>query len=173
MRPILISGGRVIDPEDSPKYLNSPETPLHNKGRTLYGLNLTKGEIRKRGFVIIVEGYFDFAQVFQAGGLPVVATCGTALTVPQAQHLRRFASKSVLCCGSFFASRVARLSLTVSMTWKGRLTRGTSLSVPSSLYLPGQTSSVLVMSIFAMRVSPLVLPIRNRPRQRRASRDRR
>ena len=60
-------------------------------------MNLTKGEIRKRGFAIVVEGYFDFAQVFQAGGLPVVATCGTALTVPQAQHLRRFASKTVLC----------------------------------------------------------------------------
>jgi DNA primase len=94
---VIAFGGRALEKDQVPKYLNSPETPLYNKGRTLYGLNLTKGEIRKRGFVIIVEGYFDFAQVFQAGGLPVVATCGTALTVPQAQHLRRFASKSVLC----------------------------------------------------------------------------
>ena len=62
-----------------PKYLNSPETPIYTKSRTLYGLNLTKGDLRKAGFAIIVEGYFDFAQVYQAGGLPVVATCGTAL----------------------------------------------------------------------------------------------
>ena len=94
---VIAFGGRALDKDQVPKYLNSPETALYNKGRTLYGLNLTKADIRKLGFVIIVEGYFDFAQVFQAGGLPVVATCGTALTVPQAQHLRRFASKAVLC----------------------------------------------------------------------------
>jgi hypothetical protein len=51
---------------------------------------------------------------------------------------------------NLLTSRVARLSLMVSMTWNGRLTRGTSLRVPSSLYFPGQTSSVLVMSIFAI-----------------------
>lgn len=94
---VIAFGGRALEPDQVPKYLNSPETALYNKSRTLYGLHLTKGEIRKRGFAIIVEGYFDFAQVFQAGGLPVVATCGTALTVPQAQQLRRFASKAVLC----------------------------------------------------------------------------
>jgi DNA primase len=94
---VIAFGGRALDKDQVPKYLNSPETALYNKSRTLYGLNLTKAEIRTRGFVIVVEGYFDFAQVFQAGGLPVVATCGTALTVPQAQHLRRFASKCVLC----------------------------------------------------------------------------
>ena len=94
---VIAFGGRALEKDQVPKYLNSPETALYNKSRTLYGLNLTKGEIRKRGFAIVVEGYFDFAQVFQAGGLPVVATCGTALTVPQAQHLRRFASKAVLC----------------------------------------------------------------------------
>ena len=94
---VIAFGGRALEKDQVPKYLNSPETALYNKSRTLYGLNLTKGEIRKRGFAIVVEGYFDFAQVFQAGGLPVVATCGTALTVPQAQHLRRFASKTVLC----------------------------------------------------------------------------
>jgi DNA primase len=94
---VIAFGGRALEKDQVPKYLNSPETPLYNKSRTLYGLNLTKGELRKRGFAIIVEGYFDFAQVFQAGGLPVVATCGTALTVPQAQQLRRFAPKAVLC----------------------------------------------------------------------------
>jgi DNA primase len=94
---VIAFGGRALDQDQVPKYLNSPETPIYSKSRTLYGLNLTKGDLRKLHFAIIVEGYFDFAQVYQAGGLPVVATCGTALTNPQAQLLRRFASKAVLC----------------------------------------------------------------------------
>jgi DNA primase len=94
---IVAFGGRALDRNQVPKYLNSPETAIYSKGRTLYGLHLTKGDIRKRGFTIIVEGYFDFAQVYQASGLPVVATCGTALTSAQAQQLRRFAPKAVLC----------------------------------------------------------------------------
>ncbi len=94
---VVAFGGRALDREQVPKDLNSPETPIYSKSRTLYGLNLTKAELRKAGFAIIVEGYFDFAQVYQAGGLPVVATCGTALTSAQAQMLRRFAPKAVLC----------------------------------------------------------------------------
>ena len=69
-------GHRVRRPGDGPgpgrpKYLNSPETPIYSKGRTLYGLNLTKAGIRKLGFAVLVEGYFDFAQVFQAEAAPV------------------------------------------------------------------------------------------------------
>ena len=94
---VIAFGGRALDKDQVPKYLNSPETPIYSKSRTLYGLSLTKAELRKLHFAIIVEGYFDFAQVYQAGGLPVVATCGTALTTSQAQLLRRFASKAVLC----------------------------------------------------------------------------
>ena len=93
---VVAFGGRAIDTDQQPKYLNSPETPIYSKSRTLYGLNLTKGDVRKASFAVIVEGYFDFAQVYQAGGVPVVATCGTALTPQQAQMLRRFASKAVL-----------------------------------------------------------------------------
>ncbi len=94
---IVAFGGRALETDQGPKYLNSPETSIYSKSRTLYGLNLTKADVRKASFVILVEGYFDFAQVFQAGGLPVVATCGTALTTAQAQVLRRFAPKAVLC----------------------------------------------------------------------------
>jgi DNA primase len=94
---VIAFGGRALEPDQQPKYLNSPETPIYTKSRTLYGLNLTKGDLRKVGYSLIVEGYFDFAQVYQAGGFPVIATCGTALTSPQAQMLRRFASKAVLC----------------------------------------------------------------------------
>ena len=93
---VVAFGGRALETDQQPKYLNSPETPIYTKSRTLYGLHLTKAGLRKASFVAIVEGYFDFAQVYQAGGLPVVATCGTALTTAQAQLLRRFASKAVL-----------------------------------------------------------------------------
>ncbi len=94
---VIAFGGRALEVDQVPKYLNSPETPIYTKSRTLYGLNLTKGVLRKGNFALIVEGYFDFAQVHQAGGFPVVATCGTALTSQQAQMLRRFAGKAVLC----------------------------------------------------------------------------
>jgi DNA primase len=89
-------GGRSMESDQVPKYLNSPETPIYSKGRTLYGLHLTKTGIRKLGYVVMVEGYFDFAQVFQANAAPVVASCGTALTQQQAQLLRRFTGKVVL-----------------------------------------------------------------------------
>src|SRR2546422_5562736 len=88
---VIAFGGRQMEPDQGgPKYLNSPETPIYSKGRTLYGLQLTKGQIRKLGWVVLVEGYFDFAQVFQANAAPVVASCGTALTHQQTQMLRRF-----------------------------------------------------------------------------------
>lgn len=94
---VIAFGGRALEPDQQPKYLNSPETPIYTKSRTLYGLNLSKHNVRKGNFALVVEGYFDFAQVHQAGGLPVIATCGTALTSQQAQMLRRFTPKAVLC----------------------------------------------------------------------------
>ena len=93
---VVAFGGRAMEADQQPKYLNSPETPIYSKGRTLYGLHLTKGDIRRVGYVVLVEGYFDFAQALQAGVLAVVATCGTALSVQQAHLLRRFADKIVL-----------------------------------------------------------------------------
>jgi DNA primase len=94
---VIAFGGRQMDADQGgPKYLNSPETAIYSKSRTLYGLNLTKGHIRKTGFAVLVEGYFDFAQVFQSQAAPAVASCGTALTTQQAQLLRRFTSKVVL-----------------------------------------------------------------------------
>jgi DNA primase len=93
---VVAFAGRAMDADQVPKYLNSPETPIYSKSRTVYGLNVTKPLVRKAGFAVLVEGYFDFAQVMQESRLPVVATCGTALTTQQAQILRRFASKIVL-----------------------------------------------------------------------------
>jgi DNA primase len=92
---IIAFGGRALEKDQQPKYLNSPETPIYSKSRTLYGLHLSKIAIRQSGFVVLVEGYFDFGQVYQAG-FPVVASCGTALTPQQAQQLRRFVGKVVL-----------------------------------------------------------------------------
>ncbi|HEV2984289.1 MAG TPA: DNA primase [Vicinamibacterales bacterium] len=95
--PVVAFGGRQMDPDQGgPKYLNSPETPIYSKSRTLYGLSLTKAQIRKAGFAVLVEGYFDFAQLFQSQAAPVVASCGTALTPQQAHLLRRFTSNIVL-----------------------------------------------------------------------------
>ena len=93
---VIAFGGRAVDADQQPKYLNSPETPIYSKGRMLYGLHLSKAAIRKRGWGVLVEGYFDFALVYQAGIQSVVASCGTALTPQQAQQLRRFTNRVML-----------------------------------------------------------------------------
>ena len=93
---VIAFGGRSMDADQVPKYLNSPETPIYSKSRTLYGLNYSKAAVRKLGYAVMVEGYFDFAQVFQSQAAPVVASCGTALTQSQAQLLHRFTTRIVL-----------------------------------------------------------------------------
>jgi DNA primase len=93
---VVAFGGRAMEADQQPKYLNSPETPIYAKSRTLYGLHLTRHAIRQAGYAVLVEGYFDFAQLLQAGIAAVVASCGTALTPHQCQLLRRFTSKVVL-----------------------------------------------------------------------------
>jgi DNA primase len=93
---VVAFGGRAMDANQAPKYLNSSETAIYSKGRTLYGLNLMKAAIRQLGFAVVVEGYFDFAQLLKTEAAPAVASCGTALTPHQAQLLRRFTSKVVL-----------------------------------------------------------------------------
>jgi DNA primase len=105
---VVAFGGRQMDSEQGgPKYLNSPETPIYSKSRTLYGLHLTKSWIREVGFAVLVEGYFDFAQVFQSHAAPAVASCGTALTPQQARLLHRFASRVVLSFDSDLAGQGA------------------------------------------------------------------
>ena len=89
-------GGRVLTSDQEPKYLNSPETAAYTKGRHLYGLNLTRDEIRRKGFAILVEGYLDLIVPYQAGVGNAVASLGTALTPEQARLLGRFARKVVV-----------------------------------------------------------------------------
>jgi len=93
---IIAFGGRAMDAGQQPKYLNSPETAIYVKGRTLYGLNLGKHAISRLKYAVLVEGYFDWAQAYQAGITNVVASSGTALTPAQGKLLRRFAGKVVL-----------------------------------------------------------------------------
>jgi DNA primase len=89
-------GGRVIgEAPDQPKYINSPETPLYHKGRSLYGLYENKNEIRRERVAILVEGYMDLIGLWQAGVRNVAATLGTALTPEQALLLRRFADRVI------------------------------------------------------------------------------
>ncbi len=95
MFPILDSmgrnigfGGRILGPGE-PKYLNSPESPVFSKGKTLYGLNWAKNDIRREDQVLVVEGYFDVVRLMAAGATTVVAAMGTALTDAQAAALRK------------------------------------------------------------------------------------
>ena len=81
-------GGRIID-DGEPKYLNSPETPVFQKGHELYGLFEARQAIRETGFVIVVEGYMDVVALAQAGVANVVATLGTACTPNHVQKLLR------------------------------------------------------------------------------------
>ncbi|MFN2577169.1 MAG: DNA primase [Pyrinomonadaceae bacterium] len=94
-KPIAF-GGRILDPEGEPKYLNSPETSAYVKGRHLYGLHLTRDEIRRAGFAILVEGYLDLIVPYQFGVRNVVASLGTALTPEQVKLVGRFARKVVV-----------------------------------------------------------------------------
>lgn len=88
-------GGRVLD-DSQPKYLNSPETPLFEKGRVLFGLDLAKAAARAEDTAVVVEGYMDVIQAHQHGKTNVVAAMGTALTADQVKLLRKYARTIIL-----------------------------------------------------------------------------
>ena len=104
---IIGFGGRSINQEDQPKYLNSPETVLYQKSETLFGMDQAKQAIRKENQVVLVEGYFDQMRAVQHGIENVVATCGTALTTKQASMLRNHAETAILIFDSDTAGRSA------------------------------------------------------------------
>ena len=89
-------GARALQPDQEPKYLNSPETPIYHKGRVLYGLADTRDAIRRQDAALVVEGYMDLISLAQAGIQHVVATSGTALTEDHGRLLARFAHQVVL-----------------------------------------------------------------------------
>ena len=99
-------GGHALG-ADGPKYKNSPETPIYQKSRLLYGLNWAKGEIVGRGEVVICEGYTDVMAFALAGAPNAVATCGTALADDHFQILKNLARKVVLAYDSDAAGQGA------------------------------------------------------------------
>ncbi len=121
--PISEPGGRVIGfgaralDDSTPKYLNSPETPIYRKSRALYGLAQAVDAIRASHRVVVVEGYFDLLALVAAGIHEVVAPCGTALTQEHAARLRRCAQEVVLLFdGDEAGARAAERSLPILLT---------------------------------------------------------
>lgn len=104
---VIAFGGRVLDKEDGPKYLNSPETPLFHKGRELYGLWQVRQAHAKIPRLIVVEGYMDVVALFQYGITQAVATLGTATTPDHAELLFRNAADVYFCFDGDRAGRGA------------------------------------------------------------------
>ncbi|WP_102345565.1 DNA primase [Bacillus sp. Marseille-P3661] len=92
-------GGRILY-EGEPKYLNSPETQIFNKGKILYGLNIARSQIRKKQQVVLFEGYVDVISAWRAGVDNGIATLGTALTEEQATLIRRNVDNVIICYDS-------------------------------------------------------------------------
>ncbi|MFC6840102.1 DNA primase [Xanthomonas theicola] len=104
---VIAFGGRVMDKDDGPKYLNSPETALFHKGRELYGLWQVRQANQKIERLIVVEGYMDVVSLFQFGVTQAVATLGTATTSEHAELLFRNAPDVFFCFDGDGAGRRA------------------------------------------------------------------
>ena len=124
-------GGRVINPEDTPKYYNSPETPLFQKGHELYGLFMARRAIRDAGRALVVEGYMDVVALAQYGIEYAVAALGTATTPFHITKLMRQADEIVFCFDGDNAGRTA--AWRAAMNALPALTDGLKLSF---LFLP-------------------------------------
>lgn len=110
-------GGRILESakkqndrvDESPKYINSPETHIYIKSKNLYGFNFSKRFIQEEDFCIIVEGYLDFISPFQQGIKNLVASLGTAFTIEQARLLRRYTHNVVIIFDADVAGQEAAL----------------------------------------------------------------
>ena len=89
-------GARIVNPDDVPKFLNSPQTPIFDKGHLLYGLDRARKAIRTTDQAVIVEGYLDVIALHQAGFANTISPMGTALTEHQLYLLKRFTKRIVL-----------------------------------------------------------------------------
>lgn len=103
---IIGFGGRVID-NSMPKYINSPETCVYNKGKNLYALNFAKNSTEKR--VLIVEGYMDVISLHQSGIINTVASLGTALTESQGRLIKKYAEEIIISYDSDTAGQAATI----------------------------------------------------------------
>lgn len=123
---VIAFGGRILG-EGEPKYLNSPETPLYNKGKVLYGFSRAREAFRREGFGVIVEGYFDCITAHQAGLRNVVASSGTALTDGHLAQMGRYCDRWTVVFDSDSAGiRAAKKSLELFVI-HGILARGVLL----------------------------------------------
>ncbi|MCJ7694243.1 MAG: DNA primase, partial [Anaerolineaceae bacterium] len=102
-------GARVLDPNDVPKYLNSPKTDVFDKGRLLYGLDAARQNIRAKNQVVIVEGYLDVIALHQAGFANAVSPMGTALTEDQFRLVKKFTRRIILALDPDAAGEKATL----------------------------------------------------------------
>jgi DNA primase len=123
---VVAFGGRVLD-DSLPKYINSPETPVYHKGRSLYGLCQARDAMRHSREVLVVEGYFDLLALARAGFANVVATCGTALTADHARLLRRYVEKVVLVFDEDAAGRQASFRAMDALLPEGLVVRMISM----------------------------------------------
>ncbi len=125
-------GGRVLG-EGTPKYLNSPETPVFSKGRELYGLFEARNALRDAGYVLVTEGYMDVVALAQLGFPNAVATLGTACTTDHVQKLFRFTDSVVFSFdGDSAGRRAARKAL------DGALPYATDVRSVKFLFLPAE-----------------------------------
>jgi DNA primase len=92
---VIAFGGRAMG-DDTPKYMNSPETPIYTKSTVLYHLDRAKEALRQSDFAVLVEGYMDAIAVARAGIANVVASCGTSLAEPQIKLLGRFTRRVIV-----------------------------------------------------------------------------
>lgn len=102
-------GARIVDPDDVPKFLNSPQTAVFDKGRLLYGLDKARKAIRSNDQAVIVEGYLDVIALHQAGYENVVSPMGTALSEAQLYLLKRYSRRIVLALDADAAGDKATL----------------------------------------------------------------
>ncbi|MDP5273106.1 DNA primase [Chengkuizengella axinellae] len=105
---IIAFAGRILG-DGQPKYLNSPETILFNKSKTLYNFYQAKKEIRKTGRIVLFEGYVDVIKAWDAGVLNGIATMGTAVTEEHATTLKRYADQIILCFDGDEAGQTAAI----------------------------------------------------------------
>lgn len=101
-------GGRILG-DGGPKYLNSPESTIFQKKNNLYGLNLTRQDINKEKYIILVEGYMDVLSLYQHGVRNVLASLGTALTEKQAAMIKRYSDNVILAYDADEAGQAAAL----------------------------------------------------------------
>ncbi|MBI5116628.1 DNA primase [Candidatus Poribacteria bacterium] len=106
---VVAFGGRTLE-EGQPKYINSPETPIYQKGQTLYNLHRAKNSISNNGSVIVVEGYTDLIRLVLGGIDNCVASLGTALTQAQARLIKRYTDEVILVLDSDSAGEAAKLT---------------------------------------------------------------